>query len=360
MTTALCELPQHVIDILTAGIHAPSGDNCQPWAFRVKGNRIDLYLRPEVDQSFFNFKQAASVISCGSVLENMQIKAADLGFQLEYEIDNTFDFSRPIVNIQSEKLKKVAPEQIELAHAIFKRYTNRKVYKRKTIPSAYLELLEREATSIPGCKLCLFTDRKDIFKWARLVYMADRLRNERRDLHEHLIDMIRWTEEESLARRDGLPLKNLEAGLAGELFLKATKSWKVMSFCNVTGLSRLIAFHSFRLMLFSSAIGIILIPQMNLTDVLQGGRAIERVWLRINNMGMSAQPMTAITLFLIRWHEQRADFVNKHQKILAKIANTVEGYFPGLDGVPLFLFRIGYADRIKHPTFRFDLGHFLC
>jgi len=56
--------------ILEAGIAAPSGNNIQPWKFKVTDKKIELYL-DEIDNSFFNFKNITSLISCGAVIENM-------------------------------------------------------------------------------------------------------------------------------------------------------------------------------------------------------------------------------------------------------------------------------------------------
>ncbi|MGD8241945.1 MAG: ThiF family adenylyltransferase, partial [Desulfobacterales bacterium] len=67
--------------ILQAAIRAPSGDNCQPWRFRVDQNRISLHLRPEVDRSLFNVDQYASLIACGAAVENMRLAASRYGFE---------------------------------------------------------------------------------------------------------------------------------------------------------------------------------------------------------------------------------------------------------------------------------------
>lgn len=348
-------LPDHIVSILKAGIQAPSGDNCQPWAFKVDGNYIDLYLRPEVDRSFFNFRQLASVISCGAVLENMRCEAARLGYMLDFEVDGSGDFSKPIAKMHIEKSRARSEDLITLSKVIYKRCTNRKMYDRRPIPAEHIEQLKREVERISGCELHLFTDRKDIFRWARLVYMADRLRTERRDLHEHLMSMIRWTDEEAREKRDGLPLKNLEAGLAGELFLRATRSWKVMRVCNAVGLSKLVAFHSFRAMLNSSAVGVVTAPEMNVINYVTGGQSIERIWLKSGDLSLSIQPMTAITLFLNKLYGDGTDvFAKKHKEIMQVIVMNLKKFFQKylLNTIPIFLFRLGYALQPTYVTYR--------
>ena len=45
--------------ILSSAILAPSGENCQPWKFEVKGSNIDVMNVKERDQSLYNWDQRA-------------------------------------------------------------------------------------------------------------------------------------------------------------------------------------------------------------------------------------------------------------------------------------------------------------
>ena len=353
--------PDHIVSILEAGIQAPSGDNCQPWAFKVDGNYIDFYLRSEVDRSFFNFKQLASIISCGAVLENMRCEAARLGYMVEFEIDGEGDFSKPILKIHVDKSMARQSDFISLSKVIYKRCTNRKMYNRRPIPADHLKHLKREAENHPGCELHLFTDRKDIFRLARLVYMADRLRTERRDLHEHLMNMIRWTDEEVLEKKDGLPLKNLEAGFAGELFLKATRPWRVMNILNKVGISRFVALHSFRQLLNSAAVALITVPSTEIEDFLKGGIMVEQFWLAATSMGLAVQPVAALALFVLRMRaEGMGAFSRAHWGLLRKASSGFDALKKVDSSWPCLLFRLGFADQPKSRTIRHSLEEFLC
>jgi len=56
--------------------------------------------------------------------------------------------------------------------------------------------------------------------------------------------LLACLDEEAIAKKNGFYLQNLEAGITGEVFLKATKSSKIMNILNKAGLSKLIEFHS--------------------------------------------------------------------------------------------------------------------
>ena len=55
-------LKEDIEDILGTAIRAPSGDNCQPWRFRIKENMIDLFNQPEADETPYNFRQLGSMV----------------------------------------------------------------------------------------------------------------------------------------------------------------------------------------------------------------------------------------------------------------------------------------------------------
>jgi len=354
------KIPDEIIRyIIKAGIQAPSGDNAQPWQFSFKDNKIFLYLNRDADHSFFNVNQIASIISCGAVLENMQIAATRFGLRVK------------IVYLPDTKVKNLmAKVLLDVAHVpkdplfdvIWRRHTNRKPYDRKPIPEKVLQEFKDMVKIVPGANLHVIADRTELKKVARIICKADRIRTEHRPLHEHLYRMLRFTEGEAHETRDGFLLKNLEAGLAGNVFLRATKSWHVMNIVNRVGLGRMAAFHSYQSILNSSAVALLTVEGMGIEDFLKGGQALERVWLAITRKGISVQPMTAITLFWLRWKlEGEAGFAKSHRRLLRDVWKEYREVFPEVDWEKqghVMLFRFGYGKEIKYGTYRKDLKHF--
>lgn len=342
-----------VMDFLVAaGAQAPSGDNCQPWRFVCSDNQIALYLDTETDYSFFNVNQIASLISCGAAAEN--IKIASSLFGLDCEIFYNFELNElPIVKIELRYLKK---EKDFLAQEIWERNTNRKLYRKKEISKLVLEELRSEVIKIPGADISFITERDKLKKAAKLIYEADRIRAEYRPLHEHLMEMIRFTDKDAYEKKDGFHLKNLEAGFAGELFLKATKSWKVMSIANKAGLGRAVAYNSYKGILNSSGIALISFSGKENDKFVKGGQALERFWLKISEFGLSMQPMTAITLFLLRFQMNGAgDFPENKREVIETLNEKFRSLFSDIDfdsRGQIMLLRFGYSDNIKYRTLR--------
>ncbi len=338
--------------LMNSGIQAPSGDNAQPWSLETTQNTILVTLDPLADNSFFNYNQIASSIACGALIENIRIAATAFSFKTSvkyYPIKNN-------PNVIAELSFKYDSVKEDLLHkSIWKRHTNRSKYNGELISKEQCTILENSLSTIDNASLQIFTEKSEIKKIAKLVYEADIIRSERKDIHEHLISMIRFTDDEAIKTKDGFHIKNLEAGLHGELFLKLTRSWNVMKIMNKLGMSKVIAGESKKGALQASAIGMIKYKKnSSKEEFLESGRALERVWLTANMLGISFQPMAALPFFKMRWDmEEKSSFSAKHQKQLEKIWPAYDKIFNSNDDeFDVLLFRLGYGKSIEVRTLR--------
>jgi len=348
------DLPTAVMDyLLRAAIQAPSGDNCQPWWFRTGKNRIDIVLRPDADRSLFNVNQTASMIACGAALENLLIAASRYGFEGKVSYrpgGETHDCLASVVFRRSEI------EEDPLQRFIWERHTNRTRYRQGALsPTLLIELIQ-SLKAFPSMALKLYHSKEDIRAIARLVYRADQIRVASRELHEHLMRMIRFTADDVLRERDGFPLQNLEAGWGGEVFLRMTRSWRSMTVFNRLGISRIVPLISYRGILQAPLIGLLKCPDTRPETMLKGGRALERVWLTATRMGLSFQPMTAVTLFWMRWRMNQLEALGgKHERMLQSLWETYHRIFdvaPDSEEGHIMLFRIGVGGRVACRTAR--------
>lgn len=351
--------PSVINYIIKAGIQAPSGDNAQPWKFSHKNDEITLYIDEAADQSFFNVNQAASLISCGAVIENIKIAATKLGLSTSIQYD--FGPSDKIAVLGFSKDRTVKKDV--LADFIWKRHTNRKLFKQESVPAGLITELKKTISTIEGTNIHFITDRDKLETLANIVARADRIRTERRDLHEHLFNMIRFSLDDAIEKRDGFYIKNLEAGFDGELFLKATKSWGVMNLANKLGFGKVVANAAFKGISNSSGAGLIVTRGIGKQDFLKGGQALERVWLTLTRAGYQFQPMTAITLFFLRRQlEVKESFSNSHTRMLDYIWEEYERQF-SISGFEkkgqIMLFRFGRAEIVRYGTFRRQSDSFM-
>ena len=347
--------------LVKAGIQAPSGDNAQPWKFVLSDNRIRIMVDPDADKSFFNVDKIASIISCGAVIENVSIACTRFGINPEIRYSCADDSKDNYVGAEIVLGRGRQQEQDRqsmndsMYEAIWQRHTNRTMYTKQNIPGSVLQECRDCILSFPGTRLYTLTRKEDLKKLAAIIYRVDRIRTENRALHEHLNKMIRFTPDQEQKTCDGLPLKNLEAGFAGELFLKFTRPWPIMNFINMTGAGRMVALHSYKSTVCSSAVMMLAADGMKTENFITGGRALQRIWLTLTRLGWHVQPMAAAPLFFMRMALGKGhEFSAKHRRLLESVKDQYFSLFPGLDekNAQIMLFRIGKGRPVKHLTRR--------
>lgn len=353
-------VPRRVMDyLLHAGLQAPSGDNIQPWSFRVRDNQVDILLNAEADPSFFNFEQRATIISNGAVMENMAVAATSFG--LDMQVD-----SAPA----GQKDERVASVRFVSAHQtwdplsdrLWERDTNRRPFDQKPIPLDTRDALVLAAQE-RGARLHLVAERPGITSLAKAVYWADLARVSMRECHRPLYDALRKNAREARERGDGFSFNNLIAGLKGRIFLTLTRNWRVMELANRFGLGNLVANIGRDSILSSSAVGLLTMPTDSAADFLQGGRAWQRVWLTATAHGLALQPNASLVFFwTVFRHRGNSAFPPAAAKNLHRAVETARLWFPQVhfeqEGL-IMLFRLGYAPPIPEGTFRRPLASFL-
>lgn len=355
-------IPDDVVAfLLQAGIQAPSGDNIQPWRFATSRNAISVYLDRAADTCFFNVHQIASIISCGAVIENIKIAASNFG--IETRVHGRPDPANPDLMAKLDfavtRDNKTIDKDI-LFDSIWERRTDRQVFRAVPVPSHCIEKLSASISDFSGTRLHVITEKAKIKAVAKMIYAADRIRIQNKSLHEHFYRMIRFTDLHAQIRRDGMPLKSLQAGMPGEWLLRSTRSWTVMNMLNKLGIDKPVAFHSYKAMVRSPALALLTVDQTNRQAFLTGGRALQRAWLTLNHLGLAIQPMTAVTLFGLRWElEGRERFSTKEQKIFAPVWDQFQKIFSAVDWKvhgPIMLFRFGYSRPPTIGTLRKGIG----
>ena len=108
--------------IIEIAVNAPSGENVQPWKFRIKDDELYVYNIPERDQSPYNFMQRGSLVAHGALIENILIASSPIG--LEANVSLFPDGSKEDL-IAVVSFSKSTPKDESLFEYITKRSTNR-------------------------------------------------------------------------------------------------------------------------------------------------------------------------------------------------------------------------------------------
>ncbi len=343
-----------VAQILEAANQAPSGENCQPWRFVVRGLTIELYLIPERDTSHYGWGQRASYIANGAALENLCIAASASGYraQVQYfpEVQNPWH----VATVGLTKDMGIAADP--LYAFIRTRISNRKKYKRLPLDPKDREALMKAAENGERVILRLAESKKDIANLARVGSANEEIMLSNRSLHGFFFSHVTWTKEEDDRKKIGFYIKTLELPPTTVALFKIIRHWPVMNVLRRIGFHKIAGMQNAQTYGASSAIGALLAESTEPLDCLRVGRTLERVWLTTTSIGLSFQPLTGVLFFNLKLVASEGNvFSETQQKLIRASYTSAERIFQAEDRPILFMFRIGKGAPPSAHASRFPL-----
>jgi len=282
---------EQVLTIIEAGIRAPSADNRHHIRFEIADESLRIWWDGEYLDQAEPHRRILTLVSVGSVVENVRLRAAELGWSSE--CGPFLDPSNSGLIVEIAWKKPTLPPD-ELGEAIERRCTNRRFFRGPRLEARQLEALEAEVNKIS--RVCLtWLDGPLRRKALRLVFMAEAERFRRRLLHDELFSAIRFDVGWNQTCEEGLPPGALEV----EPFLRGPfallRHWNLMRAMNFVGASQALAIRAASLPCrFAPHLGAIATTDHNLEHgAIVVGRALERLWLRATLLGLSLQPLAA-------------------------------------------------------------------
>lgn len=335
--------------LLELAVRAPSGDNAQPWRFEISGDTVSLYNIPERDRSLYNFRQHASYIAHGALIENIEICSGAFGLLPSVTLLPANENSDLTATI---RFSETRPEKNRLHDAVPKRTTNRKSYARKPISDEDKQALLMGLPDSSSISITIVDGQGPIERLARELSVNERIVLENRDMHRFLFQHIRWSAAQEQKLTPGMNADTLElAGLQRAVF-RLARHWPLLRLMNVLGLSKKVASENARAYAASGAF--IAFRGSGESDqiFLNLGRVLERVWLTATSLGLWAQPLTGIPLLSHRLRAgEPGNLSVAHTKLIqdgyAKVRDIVGG-----DGHVLFFLRIGRGQAPSASTSR--------
>jgi len=332
---------EKLAQIIQAAVLAPSGGNAQPWKFLYQDNRLFIFHDIHYSYSLLDYNNLGSYIGFGAMLENIQIVSNDLGLTVTEHLLPIQDDHRLIAVLSFDEQPK-KNEMVYLSPVIGTRLTNRNVTERKLISSDDTAALQSIVSTIPNAKLHIFDEEAELRQFAEILTNTERLRFlHPRGHYDTFVKELRFSQEEIEESGDGLDVGTLNMKPSELAALTIAKDPKAIDF-----LRKMEQGHGFKKIsnesvLNASSIGVISMNGHEPLDFLQGGRALERVWLEANYRSISFQPISQIVfmneLFLSEESEfnhyerqEMKDISQKFSNILALESNRY----------PVFVFRL--------------------
>lgn len=341
--------------ILEAGNSAPSGENCQPWHFVVRGNEIGVHLLPNRDQSPYSWGQRAAYLANGAAIENIIIAASKEQYRAEVQYFPEANDEWHVATITLTKDAHVAPDP--LAPFLSQRISNRKPYAKEALKSEDRKMFFAALAHLGFGELVLAEEREEIETLGRVGSTNEEVMLANQFLHQFFFSHVSWTKEEDDKKKVGFYIKTLELPPPVEIVFKIIRHWPIMRVLRALGFHHLVAKQNGATNASASAIGGFLITDTTPLDFVKIGRAIERVWLTATSLGLSFQALAGIPFFELRIVAGETEHFSPHQqKLILDACERARNVFRAKGKHVAFMFRIGYGPTPSAHAIRFPLA----
>ncbi len=265
---------------------APSGHNTQPWLVKyiepfhwIIGNDKSRWL-PAVDPT-----QRETILSIGAFLQNLEYAANNLGYNCQFDILAKINQDENIMEVKLIKNGSAAKYDIEqLKH----RRTVRSNYLKSVLKNEDVNhLLQDDKDFI----LYLANNTKEHAWLNEQTIEANRIQAYRDDAEKELADWIRFSSKDVAKNLDGLTLASME--------IEGVPGWYLRNFYGKKDVMK----KSFReqsinkvVKQVSQSAGWLLITSKDneVATLLETGRRLQRLWLKIRGKNIAIHPMTQI------------------------------------------------------------------
>lgn len=352
-------MKEDIKKIVELACRAPSGDNRQPWKLIVHDNRVELFNDITRDTSIYNFRQIASYLANGALIENIIIVASSFGYKVNLKLF-------PEIYLVNEnliahiELEKANIEKDLLFDSIRKRTNNRKAYKRENLGQENIDRLLKAGNFLPEVEFKLVDEPYLINSIAEAGSKNEKIVLENKKLHNFLFENVVWTKKKAEKKGEGIYVKTLEMPPSAQLIFKACSNWHVMKNLSKIGMSSAIAKQNQQIYMKAGAYGAIVIKNDSPLDIVQSGRSMERVWLEATSLGLSFNAMAGIVLLNYRTEHVEEDLFSEKQLMLIRDSyEEIRKAFNVEDGFIPFVFRLGKAKLASAESYRLPVDKVL-
>lgn len=279
--------------LVDAARQAPSADNSQPFDFVWDGNALSIRFSQERGgKGIFGASAHATVLAFGTVIECMDQAAAAANIRLSWRWEDPSAGVFAQAGIDGDVGVVGLPRGLPL----FERHTNRFPYKRSPIPEATIDELVHRTEG--EARVNVLTPGGDFGRLVDCIRTASESRFCTEELHNWLIGSLRL-DAEAAGRGDGLDVATLNLPPGGGLFMRVIADWQRMKALNRFGLFKFLAMTETQLLAQAPAM-FCLIGKEGISNTIDAGRLLARIWIELNSLGLAVHPYYVLTDQLIR------------------------------------------------------------
>ena len=282
--------------ILEAARWAPSGDNTQPWRFKIIDDKhIVIHGHDTRDWCVYDLEGRASQLAIGALLESIAIAASQFGLAADFQLRPDRPDTHPIIDVFLRQDKNLRPDP--LFPYLPLRSVNRRPFKTRPLTAKEKKALEQSVGAY--YQILWLEGWQKRMQAAKLMFDNAKLRltmPEAYEVHKQVIEWnARFSEDKIPDQAVGLDPLTLK------LMRWAMQSWKRIEFMNRWLAGTLAPRMQLDLLpgIFCAAHFAIVADEQPeaIEDYFHAGRALQRFWLTATSLGLQLQPEMTPVIF---------------------------------------------------------------
>jgi len=345
---------QSLLSLIEAAKKAPSGGNNQPWRFHYQNKQLHLFLEESATGAYLDPQHISSYTSIGAAIENLLLTAATENLKVNWQLTPQLA-PRHLAIFTFSKGEGPNDQEETLQKQIDNRHTNRKAPPKQEISQADMDQLMTLVEQTEGVQLTFVKDPEKINALSKIATQADLLRMFIPEAHEDFITReMRWTPAQANESEDGIGIHTLDLSNNDQSGIRMLRDRRMIDFLQKikggSAFGRLLA-QQFNT---SSAIGLITIPNNEVTSWINCGIAAERMWLGATNLDFQIHPVNVPIIFFYKNSiEKNLPLAEEKRIELIKAEKELNIIFDGpKNQIPAFMFRIFKASASPERTIR--------
>lgn len=352
---------ENIRKMVEAGSMAPSSGNSQPWKWLYKNQQLFLFHDTSKSTSFHNFNDSASHIALGASYENVVLKASELSWHIAsvfYPLPEVPDLMASISFHLAETQSDDNSYDAGLARYISSRTTNRHQLPSLPIDEKDFVILKDTAESVPGAKLDFITHADDIAQMAGLIAETDLIGMLNKQGHSDFFEKsIQWSPADHL--HNGISpgaLGMIPPQLAA---LSMARDKKIAQTLKQIGGGNNLVENTRAAIAAAPCLALLSLPKEISNKFFVGGVAVQRLWLRAEQLGYALHPFNSPLSLFSRLETGEGLDQSEIEKLLhlRKIFRSITNLDEKLDEI--FLFKIARVEGPAVRTKRFPLNEIL-
>jgi nitroreductase len=328
-------------EILDVARWAPSGDNAQPWRFRLVGNdTVVVRVRDESDSNVYEYRNGEpTFLSAGMLLESMRIAATAFARNLDWTYTGR-NGSMHEITVRFQEVSGIQPDQLYAYVPL--RSVDRRPYRSEALTQSDRQSLSAALGSWLALKF--YSTFGARWRIARLNAKATSIRlriKETFSIHQRIIDWKRNLSPTGIPANavglDPMTLKVMHWAMRDWSRTRLLNSMSgtfapALQMDYLPGLCSA-AYFTMRMPPGGS-------PEERIPALLKAGQSIQRFWLTATKRGLAVQPCLA-TLAFAHYGKTSSPFTNdaSARRAANVLASSVERVL-GADEL-VFIGRIG-------------------